>query len=237
MVKAFRRFGYDLSYYNTDQNAEARRQKLIESHDVGLVLDVGANHGQFGCELREVGFRGKIVSFEPIDSAFQVLKNEANGDSNWIVNNYALGDREKVEYINISKNSESSSLLPMLEEHLEAAPQAVYISKEEIQVRRLDDVFSGIVGQKKLNILLKIDTQGYEEFVLAGAKESLSQIDLIQVELSLTPLYEGAPDLIEMLNIMNSKGYTIVGIDPVFSNKVNGKLLQADFTFLRKDKS
>jgi FkbM family methyltransferase len=42
---------------------------MLSHHKVNTIFDIGANEGQFGVLLREIGFEGKIVSFEPLSDA------------------------------------------------------------------------------------------------------------------------------------------------------------------------
>jgi FkbM family methyltransferase len=50
---------------------------FIENRGINLVLDVGANVGQFGLSLRNRGYAGQIMSFEPVSDAFNELKKVA----------------------------------------------------------------------------------------------------------------------------------------------------------------
>src|SRR6476659_2537452 len=62
----------------------------IANRNIDLVLDVGANVGQFATSLREKGYAGQIESFEPVSSVFQALADTARNDPRWNVHNMAL---------------------------------------------------------------------------------------------------------------------------------------------------
>ena len=128
-IKAIlRNIGYDLHPYNKDSNADVLFFKTLELFETDLVLDVGANRGQFAVELRSIGYRGKIVSFEPLSAEYESLINKASVDPLWQVSpRCAIGDRDGSIKINIAANSGSSSVLPMLELHATAAPESIYI--------------------------------------------------------------------------------------------------------------
>src|SRR3954470_10246795 len=64
-----RRFGFDLTRFD--------RGKLIAHHQISVVFDVGANLGQSAAELRAVGYRGRIISCEPLGDAFRTLSHRA----------------------------------------------------------------------------------------------------------------------------------------------------------------
>ena len=136
--------------------------------------------------------------------------------------------------INIAGNSSSSSLLTMLPEHERYAPGTGTIGKVEIMVHRLDDIADDLIGTAE-RPFLKIDTQGFEGRVLDRASATLSRIVGVQVELSIVPLYEGAPTWIPMAERISAHGYELMGVEPGFSDPVTGRLLQFDGLFFRPE--
>jgi FkbM family methyltransferase len=210
-----------------------RRRKLLAAYDVDLIIDVGANTGQFAQEMRRtLGYTGRIVSFEPLQSAFSQLAENARTDPNWTVLNYALGERNERRELHIAGNSYSSSVLPMLESHAQAAPESVYVGSESIEIKTLDSVFASIKGNAR-RCYLKIDTQGFELPVLLGAEASLASIDTVQLELSVIPLYEGQSLYLEMCSWFAERGYELVSIEPGFGESSSGRMLQFDGVFHR----
>jgi FkbM family methyltransferase len=198
-----------------------------------LVLDVGANSGQYGRQLRsEIDYSGNITSFEPLSSAFQNLKKSSKGDSKWEIFNFALGDTNEKSMINIAGNSYSSSILNMLPSHEVAAPESKYIAQEEIEVHRLDSIFDETKFKNK-SVYLKIDTQGFESKVINGAGKSLSSIGTIQLEMSLTPLYRNEMLFPQMHSLLSGLGYNLLSIEPGFTDSKTGQLLQIDGIYHR----
>jgi FkbM family methyltransferase len=208
------------------------RKKLLRTYAVDVVLDVGANTGQFGRQLRSIGYRGRVISFEPLSSAYRDLLKAATADGSWDAMNYALGDIECTAHINIAGNSYSSSILEMLPSHLESARDSQYLGKEEIEIKTLDSIFDSVCSPHN-SVLLKIDTQGFEKKVLDGAKNSLRFIDTVQLEMSLVPLYQGDALFAELYQMLSARGYQLVAVEQGFADEVTGQLLQVDGTFHR----
>lgn len=227
-----RKSGFDVVRYKPRTHPLARRKTIMSTYQINLVLDVGANIGQYGTELREIGYKGSMVSFEPLSAAFNELKRRSERDPSWDVYNFALGDKNETASINIAGNSYSSSLLDILPSHVKSAPESEYIGHEEIKVRTLDDFYSDIANDGD-NVYLKIDTQGYEENVLRGAESSLEFIDTIQLEMSLTHLYRDGLLFDEMYDLLRRKGYVMVALESGFSDEDTGQLLQVDGIFHR----
>jgi FkbM family methyltransferase len=227
------RFGYDIKRYPQLSDPLARRKQIFVYYDIDVVLDIGANIGQFAFQLRnDLGYKKRIISFEPLSSAFEVLKAKAKNDPYWEVFNFALGDTEGREEINIAGNSYSSSLLNMLPSHIKAAPGSKYVGKEIIEVKSLETIYYDLCNLNN-NVYMKIDTQGFELKVLEGSKKVLMNINTIQIEMSLVPLYEGSLLFNEMYRYMVDQGYSLVSIEPGFIDKNSGQLLQVDGIFHR----
>jgi FkbM family methyltransferase len=184
---------------------------------IDLVLDVGANKGQFASEIRHCGYAGKIVSFEPLSQAHGELLQSSAGDPMWdAYPRCALGDHNGEVEINIAGNSESSSILPMLESHRNAAPESAYQGKGIVPIKTLDAV-AGQYLKYARSPFLKIDTQGFEWQVLDGARDIFPHIKGIVVELSLVPLYEGQHlwrEVIDRLGIQSGVFRSKPGADP-----------------------
>lgn len=229
----FWKAGYDISRFTPSFHPIARKRQLLRSYGIDLVLDVGANIGQFALQLRgDVGYSGEIVSFEPLSSAFHQLKQKQKEDSRWEVFNFALGDYEGKKKINIAGDSYSSSILNMLSSHVKVAPESRYIGQEEIEIRMLDSIFDEICSGRK-HIYLKIDTEGFESKVIKGAEKSLKYIDTVQMEMSLIQLHEDESLFPELYTLMSSQGYSLVAIEPEFSDMNTGQLLQINGVFHR----
>jgi len=233
MIKSlFMKLGYDIVRYAPSSHPLARRKRLLESYEINVLLDVGANTGQYGKQLREIGYKGKIISFEPLSDAYKKLVKNAKDDRSWETFNYALGESEGKVDINVAENSYSSSILEMLPCHVKFEPESQYIGKEEIEITALDLIFYSLCSPED-KLFLKIDTQGFENKVIKGAEQSLRFIDTVQLEMSLIPLYKGELLFNEMCSLLHEKEYRLVSIESGFSDSETGQLLQCDGIFHR----
>ena len=229
--KAANALGYDIVGFDGN-NARTRLARLLQRHAITAILDVGANEGHFGWDMRELGFTGKIVSFEPLSDAFMRLQTARRADPFWQAVNIGLGDRDEPRIIHIAANSQSSSFLPMLGTHTQAAPESAYQGDEQATIRRLESVFAQYCAPAD-RVFLKVDTQGFEKPVLQGAGAILNAVPLVQLECSLVPLYDGAESIEDMIGFMRELGYDPIDLQPAFHHRDSGHLMQADLLFVR----
>jgi FkbM family methyltransferase len=233
--KTARRLGYDITRYSEDRDFDFIFSRALVRHKVDLILDVGANTGQFAAGIRNAGYTEQIISFEPMSVEYTQLLHLSSHDSKWdVAPRMAIGDTDGEVEINIAGNSGSSSILSMLDLHRQAAPESAYSSKEAVEIRKLDTLTEQIISPKYENIFLKIDVQGYECAVLEGAKETLSRVVGIFCECSFVPLYEGEANWISLVEKIEKMGFGVWGIVPGFSELGTGRVLQADFLFFRE---
>ncbi len=226
-----RRLGLEVHRHNTAQSPEARLRAMWAHHGVDGVIDVGANDGGYGRELRQSGYRGPIVSFEPGAEAHTSLTRYASDDAHWhVMPRCALGRSAAELRLNLAANSVSSSLLIMLPAHLAAAPASATQGSEVVPVWPLDALVLPVAATRWL---LKIDTQGFELQVLEGAQRTLSQCVGVQVELSLLPLYAGQPLFDEVLKWLAQRGFALWSVLPGFVDERSGRMLQMDGLFFR----
>jgi FkbM family methyltransferase len=227
---AGRRAGLELLRFNPTNSLDAARPLVVRGQAVDLVLDVGANQGQWAGELRTEGYDGPLVSFEPFGGAFERLRAAAEGDHAWEARRLALGDTNGEVSLYVAANrGASSSLLRMTDAHTDAAPNAGVVNEERVTLARLDDVELP-AGER---VFLKLDVQGGERAVLDGAPETLQRVRVIECELSLVELYEGQALLAEQLARLEGLGFRLWGLQPSFADWQTGRLLQVDGLFVR----
>jgi len=206
--------------------------ELLRQYEIDLVLDVGANTGQYAKRLLKKGYMGRIVSFEPQPDAFEMLQRRCGEYVNWSAVNLALGAENSKATLNIAGNSQSSSLHAMLDRHVESAPDSAYTGTVEVDVCRLDGLIDDIAmpGDR---IFMKIDVQGHEQQTIDGASGCFDRLSGLELELSLVSLYEGQSLWQETIAEMNRRGFELSGLKPCFKDPDTGVLLQADGVFVR----
>jgi FkbM family methyltransferase len=209
-------------------------RQYLKDLDIDVVLDVGANIGQFGRSLRRLGYKGKIVSFEPLSSAFEGLTRSIGNDPRWTAVQIGLGNVESQVEINISANNPSSSILPLHNSSLENNQVKLeYIGRETIRIRRLDGIFADVTSPC-LRPFVKIDTQGFERQVMEGANGVLPSITAIQLELSLVLTYEGESLIEEMITLLRDKGFVPFWISHGYRDAKTQQLFQVDVFFVNE---
>lgn len=190
--------------------------QLLRARHAELVLDVGANVGAYGLLLRRAGYTGRIVSFEPVRAAFDELAAAAAADPDWDVRNVALGRETGTRTITVMDKTTQSSFLPpsALGRDLISTLRPAY--EETVTVRRLDELFDEIRGGlERPATYLKMDTQGYDLEVLAGAEGILDHVVALQSEVSILPLYDGAPPWLDAIASYEKLGFEPTGFYPV----------------------
>ena len=211
-----RRRGYDIVQYPLPDWYHLRigLAEILTSRRINCVIDVGANQGQYGEFLRNMGYEGRIVSFEPVGATFKKLQARAKRDKDWQIHQLAAGDAEQVLDINVSDTSEFSSLLPTSSYGQSRFSEGVAVHHtEQVKVARLDTMISEITqGIDDPRIYLTMDSQGYDLQVFAGASGCLPLVLGMQSEIALQQLYEGMPDYLTSLATYNSAGYSITSL-------------------------
>ena len=216
------RAGYDIVGRTGSHDLAVRH--LLQGID--LVVDGGANVGQYAQSLRQAGYTGQIVSVEPGAEAFAVLSSFASRDPKWTALSSALGPEAGTATLHLSDNSVSSSLLRVGAQHVEAAPRSATTSEQSVPVTTLDALGRDFAAAE--HVWLKLDLQGYELPALRGGSEVLSRTDVLQVELSVTELYEGQSTYWEVLGFLRGKGFELLQVKPGFADAQTGRLYQFD---------
>ena len=202
--------------------------ELFTRYEVDGVIDVGANRGQYGRRLREAGYEGSILSFEPVPEAFAELAAVSQHDPRWEARNVAVADQPGTLSMNVAASSSVSSFLTPTADYTSIYSGMEVQRQEQVSVVTLDTV--EIPFQRPF---LKTDTQGFDLRVLEGARDLLSnRVIGAQVELSVIPIYEAMPDFLEVIAKMRECGFTLTGMFSVETDK-KMRVYEFDGVFVR----
>lgn len=205
------------------------RSMLIKRINPDLVIDCGANSGQWGLFIKNEFPDLRLMSFEPLVSVFEELKQRIIKYNQWEVFNIALSSFSGTSLIQRASNEGMSSSLnrPIL--HTRVHPEITFNEGAEVSVSTLD--FFNLNAEK---IFLKIDVQGHEDSVLVGAKQTLSSVVMIEIESSFTPLYQSEVAHHALITKLSSLGFVPFSYGNVHQDS-GGRVWQLDTLLVRKD--
>ena len=207
---------------------------FLRSRDCDLVVDVGANAGQFASRLRPLGYRGAILSVEPLDDVIDLLRERAARDPLWAVKQVAIGDRKGHTEINVSRNTVYSSLLPLADLAHKFADTDV-LRVQTVEVETLDGLLAESASKRPF---IKIDTQGFEQQVLSGGPRTLERCVGLLLELPVEHLYKGVWSFPEAIVRLDELGFRLAQILPVNCRAGDtAAALEFDCVFRRDDQS
>jgi FkbM family methyltransferase len=206
---------------------------LFEMYGVNCVIDVGAHEGEYAMRLRDGGYSGRVVSFEPVPRAYERLARCAADDPDWTVHQLALGREDGTTTINAVPGTLSSLRQPTQF----GARRYRRLRKAEpvaVDVRRLDHLLDGILdGVPRPRPFLKLDTQGYDLDVFAGAGDAVDRFVGMQSELALMEIYKGMPRLPDALAMYEAAGFEIAAMYPVSRQTKTARVLEYDCVMVR----
>lgn len=209
---------------------------LLQTHQIETVIDVGANIGQFGLSLRKVGFKGKILSFEPMRQARDKLEVVAAAHPPWKVFSNAIGSCYEKKNLTIFKDDSFSSLHAVTKSGRNIFGSYVQNEGEElVQVETLDRITDiTLKGEIHGPLMLKTDTQGHDLEVLKGGLQLLMKTSVIMSEAAIKVIYEGAPAFEEVLSFLRKNNFEASGFYPFSNRPENLEMVEFDAFFVRK---
>lgn len=232
-----RKFGFEIRPSGINSRDDLRFVHFLKKHNIDTVLDVGANKGQFASGLFKAGFKGRIISFEPLPDAGSELTKAADKlAANWIVGpQVALSDKAGTAKFHVTEANTSSSLLEPLDRFVDIMPQVRVDQTIDVKTDRLDALWPELALDKR-RVFLKLDVQGSEAAVLAGATEALAEVHDMLVELSLVGLYAGQSSVIAVQQLLADLGFEIWDIWRGYSDPNTKRLNQIDALYFRSEK-
>ena len=205
-------------------------RKALSGIHCDLIIDAGANRGQFSLISKLVKPGVPILAFEPIPSEAELFRCVTTGLEMIKLHQTALGDIAGEAELHLSRHQDSSSLLPIGEMQKKLFPATDEIGTLRVSVKRLDDFRSD--WEKYARILLKIDVQGFELPVLKGAADALQKCAYVYVECSEIELYVEQALFRDVAEFLKDQGFKLkCRYNETLAEK---QLIQADYLFCRE---
>lgn len=213
---------------------EAELSSVLDRRRVELVIDVGANYGQFGQGLRAAGYAGRIVSYEPIPHVAATLRAATETDGAWRVVEAAVGSKPGVSTLHVAASTDFSSLLRPSDEGKRFADSMRETDEIEVRVVTLDDEWPTIAGgTNPERTMLKIDTQGFDHAVLMGAPALMVAVAVVLLELPMIRIYDGAVHYVDTLRLAEGAGLGVSRVAPVTTEPATNRVIEADCLLVR----
>lgn len=199
-----------LKRFTASASEPLRTAMLLREKGIDLVIDIGANTGQFAESLYDFDYAGQVLSFEPVSEAHQEISQRSQPYAKWtIAERMAIGEEDGEIEFNITDDTQFSSVLPIEDTFAAHNTKSSIVKKEMLPIHRLDTIISQYVPDwESRNILLKVDTQGYEQQVLNGAQAVLAKARGIKIEIPVYKIYQQAQlDFYGTLDLVREEGF------------------------------
>lgn len=234
-LKLFKNFNvyFKLKRFLPSTFEPLRTSLLCKHYGIDLILDVGANNGQFADQQFIFGYTGEIISFEPSKSAHEKLRKRAEKQDRWKIRApLAIGAQSgKLEFYEYN-DSVFNSFLKVKPNFGKNKRYLQTKNISQVQVTTLDDIINNLENIDSKNFMVKIDTQGYEKQVLDGFQKFVRSASIIKIEIPLKAMYENVHwtfyDTVEYMKELN---FHPINLDIEGAN-ANGVVRTIDMSFL-----
>jgi FkbM family methyltransferase len=227
--------GYEMVRREKSERMPALCSRLFASLPAQILLDVGANLGQFARAARASGFAGDIHSFEPASAPFAELEKASRRDARWFAHNLGVGDEPGALELNTdATRHDFNSFLPPDRLMAERFTTVELSGRESIEVVRLDAFLESRDIPSDAPIVVKTDTQGFDLRVMTGLGQRIGQVVALVTEMAVQPIYEGASSHWEVLDLVRRHGFEPYGFAPVSRDR-RGRLIEYDGVFVRPE--
>ena len=206
------------------------KRLLLDRYEIDVVFDVGANVGGYARQLREFGYRGRIVSIEPGSRPFATLAAAAAPDPLWEAHRAGAGEHEQPALLNVASNQVSSSFLGLTERFTATHAGVAVEGTEEVEIVRLDRFADRVAPGA--HAWVKLDVEGYELPAIRGGGELLSKSAFVEIEMTTRRLYEEEPLFYEVAPALYDLGFELVSVASAVTAP-DGRTIRFDGLFVR----
>jgi len=198
--------------------------QFFQPSEVEVLVDVGAHDGWYAKRAALYFPLKSSILVEPLPSNAEGLR-KLNLPGMKVVE-AAMADKKGRAKFTISRTAQASSLLEMSPGMTDAYQLDMSSEKEiEVVVGTLD----ALCEEENIEHidLLKVDVQGAEKLLLAGAKNTLRRTKYLQIEMLFVEHYRGCALFHELDELCRAAGFELCRFGD-FSNDPKGRLLQGD---------
>lgn len=201
---------------------------------IKVILDIGANNGEFAEFLSTYFNARRTIAIEPLPGCATLIRQRNKAIKNLTVFECAVSDHEGRAVFFENAYAPASSLLPVSKIHSDEFPQTAGHQKEMmVAVRRLDDLID--LGSLEKEILIKIDVQGLEDKVMRGGEKTFRSAKFVMIEMSLVPMYDGQPLFEEAHELLVNLGFRFSGIKNQVASPKTGQPLFMHCLYVNKN--
>jgi FkbM family methyltransferase len=220
-----------------EQWEQRHLRRLLRLYEVDCVFDVGANYGQYAQMLRRhAGFRGLIVSFEPIPAAAAALRDKSRGDPKWIIEEIALSRSDGQCKFNVMTATQFSSLSAPRHDEVGLFEGTNRIAETvTVRTENLETAFGRLQRQYGFRRpFLKLDTQGFDVEIVSSARPVLREFIGLQSELAIKKLYASSVDFRSAITLYEECGFQLSAFVPNNAGHFP-QLVETDCIMVRDD--
>jgi FkbM family methyltransferase len=219
---------YRAALMRTGVFASTEHDRVIDELDLGTVVDIGANRGQFALCVRRLYPRAKIFSFEPLQKPADKYRRVFAKDSRVRLFNKAIAPQAGSAAMHVSRWDVSSSLLPFAQAQHDNFPFTEESRRETVSIATLSDCIDRDLIEG--TALLKLDVQGYELAALHGCEDLLTSFKYVYVEASFIELYVGQALATEIIAYLFARGFKLICVANLSRGHAR-RPVQGDFLF------
>jgi FkbM family methyltransferase len=205
----------------------------LENTDSPVVVDVGAFIGNTIQKIVDVSPKATVFAFEPQPQLAKLINERFRSNSQITVYPCGVGAAKGTLQMHISDQPETSSFLPVTEFGRKSAPFAESNNLITADIISLDEWYAALPAPLEIIDLIKIDTQGFERFVVEGGQQVLSRTRYLMVEAAFKPVYENQLPFDALIGLLRKIGYDLEAVAAGYWDRNNGQLIEVDILLKR----
>lgn len=236
--RLFNSFGYNISRVSApafEKDPFAAMQRLLLGIKEPVIFDVGAHHGHISRHFRSLFPASTVYAFEPFQGSFETLKTNTASDPGIKAFGFGLGDRNGVQAFHSNLSPATNSLLATDELGALTWGEGVLETQKivEAEFKTIDSLLE-TMRIPRIDIL-KLDVQGAEPLVMAGALSACKAgaIGLVYSEIIIQPTYKGQKRFDDMLATFYGSGFDLFNLYNM-GFTAEGRLCQVDAIFTQR---